>query len=247
MRLSRLATLLLLGASATAVFAQTARPKYGSWGVDYATMDTSVKPGDDFFGYAEGTWLKNAPIPSDRARAGYNYDLPDLAERDVRAIVEKAATNPGANPATKQVVDFYTAWMDEAGIEARGIAPLKPYLARIAAVKSTPELVLLMAEPGYAAPIRIGVTADDKDPTRYTVTSGQARLGLPTRDYYLLAGAKYDGIRKAYRDYVIGIQKLAGFSDAEGKADRIIALETALSKDQWTPEQRRDPQAQYNP
>ena len=104
-----------------------------------------------------------------------------------------------------------------------------------------------MAEPAFAAPIRSASAADEADPTRYTVDTGQARLGLPTRDYYLLPGEKYVGIRKAYRDYIIAIQQLAGIPDAAAKADRIIALETQLSQDQWTPERRRDPQATYNP
>ena len=77
--------------------------------------------------------------------------------------------------------------------------------------------------------------------------AGQARLGLPTRDYYLLQGEKYDAIRTAYRNYIVELGKLAGLTDPEGRADRILALETSLSKDQWTPEQRRDPVATHNP
>ncbi|MEO7692252.1 MAG: M13 family metallopeptidase [Sphingomonas sp.] len=254
MRISRLAIILLLGASSVGLAqsaisapAQKAKPKYGAWGVDYATMDKATKPGDDFFGYAEGSWLKNAPIPEDRSRAGYNYDLPDLAEKDVRGLVEDALHQPTPEPYVRQIGDFYAAWMDQAGIEARGLAPLKPWLAQVSAVNSREALVQLMAEPAFAAPINIGISADEADPTRYTVTTGQARLGLPTRDYYLLPGEKYIGIRKAYRDYIIAIQQLTGIPDAAAKADRIIALETQLSQDQWTPERRRDPKATYNP
>ena len=213
MHLSRCAIILLLGASSAALAgsappapAQPAAPKYGSWGVDYATMDRDIKPGDDFFGYAEGSWLKNAPIPSDKSRAGYNYQLPDLAENDVHALIEAAAKRADASASMRQVGDFYAAWMDEATIEAHGLAPAQPYLARIAAVSSTTGLAHLMAETGYAAPIGIGISADDADPTRYTVTAGQARLGLPSRDYYLLPGEKYVGIRKSYRDYIVKIQ-----------------------------------------
>ncbi len=253
MRMTRLAAAaLLLGTSALAspAFAQTSpapgKARYGTWGVDYATMDKSVKPGDDFFRYAEGTWLRDAPIAADKSRAGYNYDLPDETEVEVRKLVEDAGPAP-ADPVMRQVADFYAAWMDQAGIEARGTAPLKPYLARIAGVKNRHDLVLLMAEPGYAAPIAIGVDADAKDPTNYTVYSGQARLGLPTRDYYLLDGDKYVAFRKAYRAYIVKIHQLAGIPNAEAKADAIIALETRLSQDQWTPEARRDPQKTYNP
>jgi endothelin-converting enzyme/putative endopeptidase len=221
-------------------------PKYGTWGVEYATMDRSVRPGDDFYGYAEGTWLKTAPIQPDKVGAGYNYDLPDQAEIEVRAIAEEAQRNP-TTPAARQIGMVYAAWMDEAGIESRGLEPLKPYLSRIEAVTSRAELVRLMAEPGYASPVDIDIQPDEKDPTRYTIGSGQAELGLPTRDYYLLTGAKYVSIRAAYRAYIIRIQTLAGIADAEAKADRIIALETRLAQDQWTPERRRDPIATYNP
>ena len=246
----RLAGALLLGAAvlaAPAAQAQTAKPHYGSWGVDESLMDKSVKPGDDFYAWALGTWLKNAPIPADKARAGYNYDLPDETEREVRRMIEAAATQPNQPAFVRQIVDYYAAWMDEAGVEKRGLAPARPYLDRIAAVPDKKALVLLMSEPGYAAPIGLGIAADVKDPTRYAVYAGQARLGLPTRDYYLLAGAKYDAIRKAYRDYVVRLLTLANLPDVEARADRYIALETALAKEQWTPERRRDPVATYNP
>jgi endothelin-converting enzyme/putative endopeptidase len=226
--------------------AQAAKPAFGTWGVDTADMDTSVKPGDDFFAYAEGTWLRNHQIAEDKRGAGYNYDLPDSTEIEVRRLIEAAGDAP-ADPMIRQVSDFYRAYMDEAGIEARGLAPLQPYLARIADVRDRHQLVQLMAEPSFAGPINIGISADEKDPNRYTVVSGQARLGLPTRDYYLLKGDKYESIRKAYHDYIAHIFELAGISDGSAKADAILALETRLSKDQWPPEKRRDPQATYNP
>ena len=250
MSTARLAVTLLVGGSlsvaAWSAEPPSAKPVYGPWGVDYSSMDRSVKPGDDFFAYAEGTWLSTTTIAPDKASAGYNSDLPDLAERDVRAIVEDAQRHP-TTPMVKQIGDFYAAWMDQAGIEARGTTPLRPYLARIAAIGSRAQLVQLMAEPSFASPVDIGIEPDEKDPTRYTVGASQARLGLPTRDYYLLPGAKYDAIRKAYREYIVRIQTLAGIPDAAAKADAIIALETRLSQDQWTPERRRDPQATYNP
>jgi putative endopeptidase len=226
--------------------AQTAKPAYGTWGVEMKDMDPSVKPGDDFFEYAEGTWLKNHPIPADKSRAGYNYELPDEIELQVRKMVEGVSASP-TTPIEHKIADAYGAWMDEAGIEARGLEPLKPYLARIDSVTNRNDLVKLMAQSSYAAPIYIGIGADQDDPTKYTAAAGQARLGLPTRDYYLLKGAKYDSIRSAYRKYIVDLSKLAGLSDPEGRADRIIALETRLAKDQWTPEQLRDPVKTHNP
>ncbi|MDB5677525.1 M13 family metallopeptidase [Sphingomonas bacterium] len=251
MAIKRAAGLFLLGMSSIAL-AQTATPpkaKYGPWGVDYSSMDKGVKPGDDFFRYAEGTWLKTAPIAPDKSRAGYNYDMPDEAEIEVRKLVEDAGPTP-ADPKMRRVADFYGAWMDQAGIEARGTAPLRPYLLRIFNLRNTSELVALMAEPGYPAPINIGVSPDAKNPTQYAVDAGQARLGLGSRDYYLLPDAKYVAFRKAYRDYIMRIEELAGVSDPAARASRadaIIALETSLAKDQWTPEARRDPVKTYNP
>ena len=239
--------LLLAGviAAAPAVL-YAAGPRYGTWGVATEDMDKSVKPGDDFFAFAEGTWLRNHPIPADKTSAGYNSELPDEIQLQVRKMVEDVTANP-ADPISQKIGDAYAAWMDQAGIEARGLAPLKPWLARIDAVSNRNQLVRLMSKPGYAAPIYVGISADQDDPTRYTVAAGQARLGLPTRDYYLLKGDKYDSIRAAYRDYIAQLGKLAGLSDPEGRADRIIALETSLAKDQWTPERRRDPVATHNP
>ncbi len=241
--------LLIAGAAlaiASPAAAQQNKAAYGTWGVETKDMDLSVKPGDDFFAYAEGTWLKNHPIAADKTGAGYNYELPDEIELQVRKMVEDVTTNP-SDPISRKIGDAYAAWMDEAGIEARGLSPLKPWLARIDAVSNRNQLVTLMSQPGYAGPIGVGISADQDDPTRYTAVAHQARLGLPTRDYYLLKGEKYDSIRAAYSNYIVQLSKLAGLSDPEGRASRIIALETRLAKDQWTPERRRDPIATHNP
>jgi endothelin-converting enzyme/putative endopeptidase len=237
---------LALSSVSTLLAAQTGTPRYQPWGVELQNMDRSIKPGDDFYAFALGTWLRNHPIPADKVGAGYNYDLPDEIEGQVRRIVEDAAAKP-TTPAARKVGDFYAAWMDERAIETRGLAPLKPWLNRIDMVQTRPQLIQLMMQPGYPSPVNVGISTDADDPTRYMVEAGQARLGLPTRDYYLLPGAKYDAIRLAYRNYLIKLQQLAGVPDAAAKADRIIALETRLSQDQWTPEQRRDPVKTHNP
>ena len=238
-----LATTLVAAVPATTI---AAAPKYGSFGLELKDMDRNVKPGDSFFDYSLGTWLRDHPIPADKTGAGYNFELPDEIELQVKQMVEGVTANP-TSPIAAKIGDAYGAWMDEAGIEARGLEPAKPYLAKIDAVSNRFQLLKLMfAEPGYASPIGIGTGADQDDPTRYTAYAGQARLGLPTRDYYLLTGDKYVSIRKAYRQYIIDLGKLAGLADPEGRADRIIALETQLSKDQWTPERRRDPVATHN-
>jgi len=237
--------LLLAGAMAGAVPALGAAPRYAPWGLELQDMDRSVKPGDGFFQYAEGTWLKNHPIPADKTAAGYNYDLPDEIELQVRKMVENAAAHP-TSPTAQKIGDAYAAWMDQSGIDARGLAPLRPYLAKIDAVSNRRQLVRLMAQPSYAAPISVGIGTDQDNTNRYEVRISQAQLGLPTRDYYLLKGDKYESIRTAYRQYVVETGKLAGLSDPAGRADRILALETRISQDQWAPERRRDPVATHN-
>ncbi|WP_448663247.1 M13 family metallopeptidase [Sphingomonas sp. CJ20] len=215
-------------------------PRYGSFGVDLTSQKPSVKPGDDFWAYANGGWADRVQIAPDRASAGFGVLLSVEAEANVRAILDDMAKNPASYGAGgKQVGDFYASWMDEAGIEARGTAPLKPYLGRIAAVNDLAALQVLFATTGYASPIELGVSPGLADPTHYTAVTGQGGLGMP-RDYYLLPAEKYVAFRKAYRAYVQHIQELAGIPDASAKADAIVALETAMAKDQWSPEQSRD-------
>ncbi|WP_206363519.1 M13 family metallopeptidase [Sphingomonas crocodyli] len=245
---------LLLAASAMALLASplhaltTAKPRFGTFGVDLTAIDKAVKPGDDFWTYVNGAWDKRTPIAADRTSAGVSVLLVDEAEAQVKAIVEDLAKNPAsAGKSGQQIGDFYASWMDEAGIEAAGTKPLAPYLARVDAVKDKVELQKLFTEIGYTAPIGVGILPDPADTSRYVAMAGQAGLGLPNRDYYLNQGEKYDTIRKAYRLYVAKMLTLAGISDADARADKIIALETELAKVQWAPERQRDIKAIYNP
>ena len=244
--------LLLLAATTALVFtpamASESKPVFAPWGVDLTAMDSAVKPGDDFFDCVNGAWAKRTEIAPDRTFVGIDSVLNDQIDKDVRAIVEDTAKNPaGSGQIGQQVGDFYASWMDEAAIEARGATPLKPYLDRIAAVKDKGELVDLFATVGYESPVGVSIFADLATPTTYAVYASQGGLGMPNRDYYLLQGAKYDAYRAAYRAYVTRIQELAGIPDAAAKADRILALETAIAKVHWTPEQSREIDKIYNP
>jgi endothelin-converting enzyme/putative endopeptidase len=235
------------GALATAAFAEGA-PRFGSWGYDSTAMDRAVKPGDDFFDFVNGSWARRTEIAADRTFVGIDSVLNDQIERDVRAIVEDMASSPAKSGATgRQVGDYYASFMDEAAIEKAGTAPLKPYLARVAAVKDRGQLLDLFATQEFVSPVGIYIDADPDDPTRYATYASQAGLGLPNRDYYLLPGAKYDAYRAAYRDYVIRMQTLAGIADPAARADRIIALEKAIATAHWTPERSRDIKQTNNP
>ncbi|HEY0314964.1 MAG TPA: M13 family metallopeptidase N-terminal domain-containing protein, partial [Sphingomonas sp.] len=198
-------------ALATPLAAQTA-PKFPPWGVNLSDRDTSVKPGDDFYRYVNGHWLDTVQMPADHVSMDAFTLLADEAEVQVRAIAEESESHP-AGPIEQQIGDLYASWMDEAGIEKLGTAPLKPYLARIAALRDKHAVAMLMAEPGYAGPAGAGITADFNNPGHYTVTIGQSGLTMPSRDYYLLKGDKYDAYRAAFRAYVAQMLTLAGFPD----------------------------------
>src|SRR5206468_7377417 len=128
-----------------------------------------------------------------------------------------------------------------------GTAPLKPYLAEISGAKTRAQILSLFVKPGLASPVDVEIGPNFKNPDVYAVFAGQATLGMPSREYYLEDNAKMKAHRAAYRDYIISMEKLAGLPDPEGAADRIIALETAISKVQWPAADRRDIDKIYNP
>jgi endothelin-converting enzyme/putative endopeptidase len=241
-----LATASLL-AFVAAPDANAAKPVYGDWGYETSAMDRSVKPGDDFWAYVNGSWDKRTAIAADRASAGPFITLSDEAERDVRQIVEGLANDSNRDLLGQQIGDFYSSFMDEAAIEATGTAPLKPYLAEIDAAKSRSQLLTLFVKPGFASPFDLDIDADFKKPEAYSAFASQATLGMPSREYYLEDNAKMKAHRAAYRNYILTVQKLAGLPGGESSADRIIALETALSKVQWPAADRRDIDKIFNP
>ena len=238
---------LAVGGVAIAQTQPTGRARYGAFGIDLTAHQAGVKPGDDFWAYANGAWDARTQIPADKGSAGVGNLLADEAEANIRKILDDMAANPAKyGPSGKQVGDFYASWMDSAAIEAKGTAPLKPYLARIDAVKTSADLQRLFATVGYASPVGFGIIPSLSDPTRYTGYVGQGGLGMP-RDYYVLEGAKYDGYRAAYRAYIQRILELSGVASASARADAIFALETNMAKDQWPPEKERDIAALNDP
>jgi len=219
--------------------------RFGAWGVDLSARDPAIKPGDDFWRYANNRWFAANPIPADRQNWGVSTLLGEDVEAQLRDIVQTA--NQGTDPVSRQVAAMYASWMDEAGIEARGAAVLRPYLDRINAATSRDDLIRLFAQPGWPSPINVGVTIDTADPTRYVAGATQSGLGMPNRTYYLNEGERFDQYRAAYRTYVATMLRLAGIADPEAKADRIIALERRIAEAHWTPERSRDISQSVNP
>jgi putative endopeptidase len=222
--------------------------KFPPWGVDLAAADSSVRPGDDFWAYVNGGWDKRTQIDPQRTFAGIDSVLNDQIDADVRSIIEDASKDPASDgPVGQQIGDFYSSWMDEAAIESRGTTALTPYLDRIDAAKTRADLIDLFATIGFSSPVGIAIAADLKDPTRYTVDIDQSGLGLPTRDYYLLPDAKFKAYRTAYRAYIAKMLSLAGYRNSEARADRIVALETAMARVHWPIERLRDVDQTYHP
>jgi len=246
------AVLLLAGQAGAA-----GKPEIGTIGLQPNSVDASVKPGDDFWAYVNNGWAKAQTIPPDRSYWGDAARLREQSLTRVKGILDDAAKNPVTQD-QKKVGMLYAAYMDEAAIEAKGIAPLKPDLARIARVQTPADLARAMAwferrEPLTSGatqgnfPIAQGVTADLKDPTRNGFFMGQGGLGLPDRDYYLSQAAKMGEARAAYRTYLTTLFTLIGQSEPQARADRVIALETALAKTHWARAERRNLDKVYNP
>ena len=224
--------------------AAKAKPKYGAFGFDTAGMDTAVAPGDDFYAYANGGWMKTTEIPADSGSYATFAVLRDLAAERTRAILEDAAkTDAAAGANARKIGDYYASFMDEAAIEAAGAAPLKPELAAIAAIKTRADLsralgATLRADvdalnmTDYATDRLFGlwVAEDMNDTSKYRPYIMQGGLGMPDRAYYLDDSARFQDLRAKYKAHIAAMFTLAGYSDGEARAARILALETAIAK-----------------
>ncbi len=225
-----------------------AKAELGDFGLDLTAGNPQVKPGDDFFAYAGGKWYDTFQIPPDRASYGPFNKLNDLSEERVKGLIEKAAqTTPAAGTPEQKVGDYYASFMDEAGIEAKGLQPIEADLARIQAAKTRKDIATLFGSPGFMSTFGVGISPDMKNPSRYSIEIGQSGLGLPDRDYYLKDDPKLKEHRAKYVAYIEQMLSLGGVQDAAKKARGIMEFETALAKVQWPLEKRRDAEANYNP
>jgi putative endopeptidase len=238
----------LPAASAPDPAISTATPHYGTWGFDTAGEDTSVKPGDNFFDYANGDYLKKAEIPADRTRFGNFDQLSILSETRVHAILEQEAAHPGPTLADHKIGALYSAFMDQARIDRLGARPLQPDLDRVKAATSRADIAALMGATNTrfgSSLVAVRIMPDAKDPSRYAVYMGQSGLGLPDRDYYLKPA--FAAKKAAYQVYVAKMLDLAGWPDAADAAKAIVAYETEVADASWTRAERRDRDKTYNP
>jgi putative endopeptidase len=212
-------------------------------------MDKSVKPGDDFFDYANGTWYRNAVIPADRTGIGSFQSLGILSEQRMSAIVKELEAKPQLTAEQQKIRDLYDADTDTAAIEKHGLTPAKKDLDAFAAIKTLDDVARVMGNPAVPtdSPFALGIGADAKDPTHYVPSLNQSGLGLPNRDYYLKDDPALASTRDAYRKYLATMLTLAGDDDADARAGAVFTLETAIAKDEWTAVESRDADKTYNP
>jgi putative endopeptidase len=220
----------------------------GPWGLDLTARDPSVKPGDDFYRYADGHWLDSHQIPPDRSRWGSFDELQERAERQVRDIIASLPHDAPTGSIAQKVGDYYRAYLDSAAIERLGLKPAEPGLEAIGAARSYRDIARLMGRPdlGLRSPLRVAITTDQKNPDRYIVFVTQSGLGMPDRDYYLKDDAVYVKLREKYRAHIERMLALAGDTDAAAEAQSILDIETRIAKLHWPVAKRRERDLTYN-
>ncbi|HWA88967.1 MAG TPA: M13 family metallopeptidase [Rhizomicrobium sp.] len=230
-------------------------------GVDPAMMDRSVKPGDDFWTYANGGWLKSHEIPADRASTGPGELLIEKTREQVRGLIQDAAkANPPHGSDAQKVGDFYASYLDEATIEKKGLSPLKPELAKVDAIKDKQSLssylgstlrndVDALNSTNFYTDHVFGMWVSQafEDPSHNVPYILQGGLGMPDREYYLEQSAPMAKLRDAYKKHVANVLKLAGVADPDKKAQAIFDLETKIAKSHATREASEDVHTANNP
>jgi putative endopeptidase len=216
-------------------------------GIDTEGMNTAVRPQDDFYEYANGTWLASTEIPADEIGWGSYMTLSKQSLQQSRAILDELLESSESGSDAEKLSDFYRAWMDDKRVAELGATPLTEDLAAIAALKDHKEVATLLGKmnpEGLDGPFNFFVDQDAKDSTTYIVEFNQSGLGLPDRDYYFDDSERGQMILDAYRVYLETLMGLAGIEDSAAAVERTIALETALAEQQWDkvkdPGQRAD-------
>lgn len=220
-----------------------AKAELGDFGIDLTARDLSVKPGDDFFSYASGTWYKNYQLPPDKTRFGAFNALRDRSEEQVKAIVDDIMSRTDLNQEEQLVHDFYQSYMDTDALNQKGLAPIEDVLTTISNIQNTKDLTKVFGNAwltGASTPIGGGLWYNRLDPNEYQMSVGVGGLGLPDRDYYLSDQERFAKIREAYVAHIEQMLTFAKVDNAAEKAKQIMALETKIAEAQWPREKRRD-------
>ena len=227
-----------------AAYAQEA-PKQDTHGISVANMDRSVKPGDNFYLYCNGDWIKRTELPPDRAGISVFSSLADLSDKRTAALIEETAkSNAPAGSSARKIANLYNSYMDEAAIEAKGMAALQPHLKAIAAIQNKKELAAALGETlradvdalnnsnfHTAHLFGLWVAPGFNDSDHYAAYLLQGGIQLPDREYYLSDSGHMRDVRAKYQVHVSAMLKLAGFTDTDARAERIVALEHAIAEE----------------
>ena len=217
-----------------------------------AALDTTVAPGDDFFSYANGTWIKNHPIPASESNSGIGIEVQKEIYARLRATsVEAAKANAAAGSNQQKIGDFWAVGIDSVKADKLGYTPIKPELDRIAAIKTAADVPAVIAHEirlGVRALIGPRVNQDEKNSDKMALYFYQSGLGLPNRDYYFNTDNRTKGIRRAYVRHVASMFKLLGqdSTTANASAAKVMALETTLAKSSRKLADLRDPYKNYH-
>lgn len=222
-----------------------------SSGIQAENIDPSVRPQDDFYRYAQGTWLKTTEIPADKSDWGAFLKAREDVQQQLRTLVENAAKNPSAKDAnTQKIGDLYLSFMNEQQLDKLGLQPLDAELRQIAALKDKKDLATLVASMqkiGVHTPFHVDVGQDSKNSTAYQTGIYQSGLGLPNRDYYLnTEDPKLSDVRAKYLSHIERMFALAKMEHAAEKAQAVLKIETAIARSHWTNVENRDPVKTYN-
>ncbi|AUX68650.1 zinc metalloprotease [Porphyrobacter sp. HT-58-2] len=222
---------------------------YGTWGVDPASLASDIKPGDDFFAYVNKRWIDANPLPPEFSRLGAFNLLAEKSTADIKALIDELATRDAASLSgdERRILDTYRSFLDVDAIEAAGLAPVQPHLARVKAARTLEDLAKLWAEPVFASPLSGGVSIDAKQPDRYIAAVGFGGLGMPDRDYYLDTSDKGRALQAKYKAYLAFLLAEAGYDDAEVQAEAVYAFEDTIARNvAWDRTVRRNRDLTYN-
>ncbi|MGA9796573.1 MAG: M13 family metallopeptidase [Rhizomicrobium sp.] len=243
-KLAILAVVAIAGANIAAA------PQVPPWGVDLGYFDKSVKPGDDFFMYANGSWYNKSVIPAARSYSGVNLELDLQNEQRLKNIVAGLEKKQNPTAEEQKLRNLYDGFEDQAAIEAQGLKPVQADLKTIASAKTLNDVARLIGTPqlGLDGPFGGYIGVDQKNPNAYVLNIGQSGLGMPDRDYYLKTDKDIVAAQTAYKKFIARMLGFAGVKDADGsRAAAVYQLEHDMAVVSWAADQRRDAEKTYNP
>jgi putative endopeptidase len=228
-----------------------ASPELGDWGVVLEDRDTAVRPGDNFFRYANGNWIDTVEIPADRSGYGLFNLLAERTDEQVNGIIDNlVASEPARGSLEQKIVDYYRSFMDVDALNGLGIAPLREALANIDGIASLAELTTAFGRASLdstASPFGFYVDVDRSNSDRHQIELSFGGLSLPDRDYYLQDDPRFLEARTEFVAHVARMLAFAGYENAQGMAETVLDLETAIAEISWPRTERRNFDLTFNP